>query len=84
MADETPDCGSPIAYLVLARGTAVYASDHSLIGKVQHVLFVPEEDVFDGIVIGHHLSYGASVWFPPGPVVATDCTACGRAVPGCG
>src|SRR6266851_8144427 len=51
MAAEMPDCGSPIAYLVLASGTAVYASDRSLIGKVEHVLFVPEEDVFDGIVI---------------------------------
>jgi hypothetical protein len=51
MAEEMPDCGSPISYLVLERGTAVYASDHTLIGKVEHVLFVPEEDVFDGIVV---------------------------------
>ncbi len=51
MTAEPPDCGSPIAYLVLEPGTAVYASDHSRIGKVEHVLFVPEEDVFDGIVV---------------------------------
>ena len=51
MADELPDCGSPIAYLVLEPGTPVYTADHSLIGKVEHVLFVPEEDIFDGIVV---------------------------------
>jgi hypothetical protein len=51
MAEQMPDCGSPIAYLVLEPGTAVYTSDHTLIGKVEHVLFVPEEDVFDGIVV---------------------------------
>jgi hypothetical protein len=51
MSSELPDCGSPIAYLVLAEGTAVYASDRTTIGKVKHVLFVPEEDIFEGIVI---------------------------------
>jgi hypothetical protein len=45
------DCGDPIAYLVLEQGTKVYASDQSVVGTVKHVLFVPEEDVFDGIVI---------------------------------
>jgi hypothetical protein len=51
MADEPTDCGDPIAYEVLEQGTAVYASDRTRIGAVKHVLFVPEEDVFDGIVI---------------------------------
>jgi hypothetical protein len=51
MADEHLDCGSPIAYLVLRSGTAVYASGNEQIGTVAHVLFVQEEDVFDGIVI---------------------------------
>ena len=51
MPDETPDYGSPIAYLVLEKGTAVVASDHSSIGVVEHVLYVAEEDVFDGIVV---------------------------------
>jgi hypothetical protein len=46
------DCGSPIAYLVLEVGTAVYTADRSRIGTVDHVLFVPEEDVFEGIVVG--------------------------------
>jgi hypothetical protein len=45
------DCGSPIAYLVLQKGTAVYTADRTQVGHVEHVLFVPEEDVFEGIVI---------------------------------
>ena len=56
MPDEHLDCGSPIAYLVLRPGTAVYASGDEQIGTVDRVLFVPEEDVFDGIVI--HTSDG--------------------------
>jgi hypothetical protein len=51
VADETTDCGSPIAYLVLEKGTPVYATGKVEIGRVEHVLFVPEEDVFDGIVV---------------------------------
>jgi hypothetical protein len=51
MAAELPDCGSPIAYLVLQPGTAVYASGRERIGTVERVLFVQEEDVFDGIVV---------------------------------
>ncbi len=45
------DYGSPIAYLVLEQGTPVHSADDAQIGTVEHVLFVPEEDVFDGIVI---------------------------------
>jgi hypothetical protein len=51
MPDESPDCGSPIAYLVLERGTAVFADGRERIGTVEHVLYVEQEDVFDGIVI---------------------------------
>jgi hypothetical protein len=51
MADEHLDCGSPIAYLVLRSGTAVYTSGKEQIGTVDRILFVQEEDVFDGIVI---------------------------------
>jgi hypothetical protein len=51
MADGAQDCGSPIAYLVLQPGTAVYTSGRERIGTVEQVLFVPEEDVFDGIVV---------------------------------
>ncbi len=45
------DPGLPIAYEVLTVGTPVYSSDGELVGHVTHVLSVPEEDVFDGIVI---------------------------------
>src|SRR4051812_2993862 len=51
MTEGTANWGDPIAYLVLEEGTTVYASDQSVIGTVKHVLFLPEEDVFDGIVI---------------------------------
>jgi hypothetical protein len=49
--EENADCGSPIAYLVLDQGTAVYAAGREQIGTVEHVRFVEEEDVFEGIVI---------------------------------
>jgi hypothetical protein len=48
------DAGAPISYEVLEPGTPVYSSDGELIGIVAHVLSVPEEDVFDGIVIAEH------------------------------
>src|SRR3954454_7164827 len=51
MTEGSNDWGDPIAYLVLEAGTEVYASDESVVGTVKHVLFLPEEDVFDGIVI---------------------------------
>ena len=51
MADETHDYGRPIAYAVLAPGTAVVASDYSSIGTVERVVYVEAEDVFDGVVV---------------------------------
>src|SRR3954449_2614472 len=55
------DLGAPISYLVLEPGTDVVCSDGEVVGKVVHVLHVPEKDIFDGIVIdvsggpgGHH------------------------------
>jgi len=47
-------CGDPIAYLVLENGTPVYATDGSEFGTVEHVLFVEQEDVFEGIVVKMH------------------------------
>jgi hypothetical protein len=49
------DAGDPISYEVLAAGTPVFSSDGDQIGTVTHVLAVPEEDVFDGIVIAEQL-----------------------------
>jgi hypothetical protein len=48
------DSGNPISYQVLEAGTPVCSSDGEVLGKVAHVLSVPEEDVFDGIVIAMH------------------------------
>jgi hypothetical protein len=45
------DLGAPISYLVLEKGLPVYDPDGSEVGKVEHVLAAPEEDIFDGIVI---------------------------------
>jgi hypothetical protein len=45
------DYGDPISYLVLQPGTDVVSSDGQRIGKVEHVLAVEEEDIFDGLVI---------------------------------
>jgi hypothetical protein len=46
MTDEIP-----ISYLAAVRGTPVLASTGTQIGTLEHVLQVPEVDVFDGIVI---------------------------------
>ena len=51
MSDESPDLGSPISYFVLKQGTAVHAAGREQIGTVERVLYVEQEDVFDGIVI---------------------------------
>ena len=48
------DAGAPISYEVLEPETPVYSSDGQQVGTVAHVLAVPEEDVFDGIVIADH------------------------------
>jgi hypothetical protein len=45
------DDGTPIAYSALPTGVAVVSSDGSSIGTVEHVLQVPEEDLFDGLVV---------------------------------
>lgn len=45
------DLGNPESYLVLEAGTPVYGSDGAKIGTVEHVLAVPDDDIFDGIVI---------------------------------
>ena len=46
MTDDTP-----ISYMAAARGTPVLSSAGTQIGTLEHVLEVPEVDVFDGIVI---------------------------------
>jgi sporulation protein YlmC with PRC-barrel domain len=46
-----PDLGEPSSYLSLGKGADVYTSDGEKVGKVEHVLAVPEDDIFDGIVL---------------------------------
>lgn len=46
-----PDLGAPSSYLTLASGAAVYSCDGDELGRVEHVLAAPEEDIFDGIVL---------------------------------
>lgn len=46
MSDDTP-----ISYEAAVRGTPVLSSSGMQIGTLEHVLEVPEVDVFDGIVI---------------------------------
>jgi hypothetical protein len=46
MSDEIP-----ISYMAAVRGTPVLTSSGTQIGTLEHVLEVPEVDVFDGIVI---------------------------------
>jgi hypothetical protein len=45
------DLGAPSSYLALRPGVAVFTSDGEKIGEVEHVLAVPDDDVFDGIVL---------------------------------
>jgi hypothetical protein len=43
--------GTPISYEGLARGTAVVSNSGRAFGTVEHVLEIPAEDLFDGIVV---------------------------------
>jgi hypothetical protein len=45
------DDSTPISYLALESGTTVKSASGQIIGKVEHVLQIPEEDLFDGIVV---------------------------------
>ena len=45
------DEGAPIAYEVLDKGVPCYASDGEQVGTVDHVISLPAEDIFHGIVL---------------------------------
>jgi hypothetical protein len=47
----TDDLGAPISYLVLAEGTPVRTADGEELGRVKRVLAVPEDDIFDGLIL---------------------------------
>ncbi len=44
------DPGTPIAYGALTKGTPMLTRSGRQFGAVEHVLQIPEEDLFDGIV----------------------------------
>jgi hypothetical protein len=48
---EPADRGAPSSYLALAEGTPVLSSDGERIGEVKRVLAVPEDDIFDGLIL---------------------------------
>jgi hypothetical protein len=45
------DLGAPSSYLTVANGLPIFSSDGKQVGKVEHILAVPDLDIFDGIVI---------------------------------
>lgn len=45
------DYGEPLSYLAFEPGADVVSSDGQVLGKVEHVLAVPDDDIFDGLVI---------------------------------
>ncbi len=45
------DDGQPISYLALEVGTPVLSASGTSFGTVEHVLQIPELDLFDGIVV---------------------------------
>ena len=45
------DEGLPIAYEVLDKGVPCYTSDGEQVGTVDHVISLPAEDIFHGIVM---------------------------------
>jgi hypothetical protein len=45
------DDGRPVSYRGLPLGTAVYSSSMTKFGTVEHVLQIPELDIFDGIAV---------------------------------
>src|ERR1039458_4532445 len=45
------DDGRPVSYRGLPVGTAVLSSSNTRFGTVEHVLQIPELDIFDGIAV---------------------------------
>jgi len=48
---EFDQLGAPISWRVLAQKTPVYAEGGVAVGIVRHVMALPAEDIFDGIVL---------------------------------
>jgi uncharacterized protein YrrD len=43
--------GAPSSYLALEKGTPVYSTDGTEVGRVEHVLADADADIFDGLVL---------------------------------
>jgi len=41
----------PVAWLVIEEGWAVHSADGERVGRVEEVLGVPEDDIFNGLVV---------------------------------
>ncbi len=54
MPDHDEELGQPISWRVLERKTPVYAQDGVAVGIVRRVMALPEDDIFDGIVVHSH------------------------------
>lgn len=48
------DEGLPSSWAALQPGTAVFASDGAQVGTVKEVLAVPEDDIFEGVILHTH------------------------------
>jgi hypothetical protein len=53
-----PDLGAPISYLLLERGSPVFAADGQRVGEVAEVRADENADIFDSIVIERGLLGG--------------------------
>ncbi|GIF00266.1 PRC-barrel domain-containing protein [Paractinoplanes rishiriensis] len=49
--DSSEDLGAPVAYLVLADGTAVYDRSGTRVGQVEHVLADEPANLFHGLIV---------------------------------
>ena len=54
------ELGDPTSYLTLEEGTPVFSVEEDEVGSVTHVLAVPEDDIFDGLVIDTRLGPGGN------------------------
>jgi hypothetical protein len=50
------DEGLPSSWAALQPGTAVFAADGGQVGTVKEVLAVPEDDIFEGVIL--HTQHG--------------------------
>jgi hypothetical protein len=81
------ELGDPISFLTLEKGVSVYSSDGTEVGEVEYVLSVPDDDIFDGIVLDTSSLPGGRRFvdapevaeiYERGVVLSIDAAACER------